>query len=129
MEGGGAGAVGGVEGGSVWEADVVHGHAGGLGAAELGEDDADGDVVDGGGGEVGVCVEGGAEHDGEEFLGVGVLEAALVGAADRRAQGREDDHVAGRLGQDGLDAPWEDGHGEGELGRAWEGLLGFVWRD
>lgn len=92
---------------------MVHGHAGGLAAAELGEDHADGDVIDTGGVEGGVAIEGGAQDGGEEFFWVGVFEEAAVGAGDGGAQGGEDDDVGGGLGEDGADSAGEGGHGSG----------------
>lgn len=115
LETGGAGAVDGVQRGGVGVADVVHGHAGGLGAAQLGEHDADGDVVDLGGVEGRVRVEGRAQDHREELFRIGVLQRAAVGAADGRAQGGEDHGVGGGFGEDGAEA---FGEGDGHRGRA-----------
>jgi hypothetical protein len=50
---------------------VVHRHAAGFGAAELGEHDPDADIVDEGRVELGVGGESGFEDCVEELFGVG----------------------------------------------------------
>jgi len=61
LEGGGAGAVYGVEGRAGWVADVVEGHAGSFATTEFGEDGSYGDILDGGGRDVGVLGKNCAE--------------------------------------------------------------------
>ena len=85
--------VDGVERGGRGNADVVHGHAARLGAAELREHDADADILDERRVEVWVGGERGAEDRGEELLGVAVFEPAFEGACYGCAERREDDDV------------------------------------
>ena len=70
-------------------------HSPGFAAAELGEDGAYLHIVDEFGVEVGRGGEGGFEDVGEEFVVVGVFEAAFLCAGDGGAQGGEEDDVVG----------------------------------
>jgi hypothetical protein len=75
--------------------DVEAGFAGGLPTAPD-------DVFDLRGVERGELVEDGADHERREVVGTAVDERTFVGAADRRAGGRDDDG----FGHDGLRGAW-----------------------
>ena len=94
---------GGTLGGGGGEANVVHGHPGGLGTAELGENDADGHILHVRALEAWGTVESRSEDGGQKFLGMCVAQAALFRSTDGRSEGRENDDVGRRLGQDGGD--------------------------
>ena len=89
---------------------MQRGHAAGFAAAELGEDGADLHVVDEGRVEVGDGGEGGAEDVREQFVVVGVFEAAFFGAGDGGAQGGEEDYVGGVFLENVFGAFLEEGH-------------------
>lgn len=85
-------------------------HAAGFAAAEFGEDGAYLDIVDEGWIEVGDSGEGGFQDVREEFVVVGVFEAAFLCAGDGGAEGGEDDYVGGVFLEDVFGAFLEEGH-------------------
>lgn len=85
-------------------------HSPGFAAAELGEDGAYLHIVDELGVEVGRGGEGGFEDVGEEFVVVGVFEAAFLRAGDGGAQCGEEDYVGGVFLEDVFGAFLEEGH-------------------
>lgn len=89
---------------------MQRGHATGFAAAELGKDGAYLHIVDEFRVEIGDGGEGGFEDVREEFVVVGVFEAAFLCAGDGGAQGGEEDDVVGVFLEDVFGAFLEEGH-------------------
>lgn len=109
---------------------MQRGHAPGLAAAQFGEDGAYLHIVDELGVEVWHGGEGGFEDVREEFVVVGVFEAAFLCAGDGGAQGGKEDDVVGVFLEDVFGAFLKEGHCGGGFVPCWvfatiEGTLGL----